>query len=310
MNTFRAVVFLGLVLAVLLVTDSAQATNFSVVLKGSGGQANIECFRVKMEDIELAGLDSEGVTANGFRQKRPGPTRFSHIVLKRGVTKLDQDPLHEWWREISSCKGETKDLIVTVFNDDGEQGGEYSFLGCLIEDYSEYEEPNADGTIVSTEEFIFSSSGFAMSYKGKGASVGKPNPGKLTFVDEEGRRATDETVTNWSGGEPALILTPLVRSSDFHTTAPGNKLVTDITLKLPFGQPSEAICQWINDAVNGKPWKKSLIITELRRNGKPGTTYTYYDCFPIRYTFPELSKDAATNHGTDGIMISVQNIGF
>ena len=306
----KGVVFLGLIVAILLATDTAQATNFGVLLRGNGVQSNIDAIRVGIEDIDLAGLDSEGVVANGFRGKLPGATRFPHIVLKRGVTKQEQDPLHVWWRDIGNCKGETRDLVVTVFDDTGEPSGEYGFLGCVIDGYSVREVPNADGTITSAEEFVFSSSGFSMSYKGKGASVGKPNPGKLTFVDEDGQRTTDKTVTGWSGGEPALILTPLVPSSDFHTTAPGSKLVTDITLKLPFGQPSEAISKWINDAVSGKPWKRSLIITELRPNGKPGKTYTYHDCFPIRYSFPKLSKDTGASFGTDGLVISVQGISF
>jgi phage tail-like protein len=313
MSTIKNAVLWGLVLAGLLAGGSASATNFAVLLSGSSGQppTEVDCLKLKMEDIDLAGLDSEGVTADGFRHKRPGPTRFSHIVLKRGVTRSIPDGLDVWWQEVLSGKNTSRDIKVAIFSDSGDQGetGHYSFLDCFAKERRVYEEVGADGKVIAVEEFTFASNGFSMQKRGSGASVGKPPLGRISMVDEDGKQTTDDTVEGWSGGEPALILTGPFRNSRFHTTAPGDKLVTAITLALPVGQPSQAICDWVNAAVQGKPWKKTLSITELRPNGKPGKTFTYNECFPTRYTFPEFVKGSPP-FGTEGLVIEVTNLSF
>jgi hypothetical protein len=107
--------------------------------------------------------------------------------------------------------------------------------------------------------------------------------------------AGKEVDTAWesvSGGELIIELTETTIGSDkFQTTSPGHKSVGEITLRGAMTDKRAALCTWINETVAGKPWKRTLTITELLSvDGavKPGKAYTYFDCFPVRYVFPRI----------------------
>ena len=67
----------------------------------------------------------------------------------------------------------------------------------------------------------------------------------------------------------------------FSTFSPGHKTVSEITLRGAMTDGRKNLCTWINDTVNGKPWKQMLTITEmLSVDGgvKDGEQY-FHDCF-------------------------------
>jgi len=103
-----------------------------------------------------------------------------------------------------------------------------------------------------------------------------------------------------SGGEMVIELTETTIGSDkFATNSPGHKTVGEITLRGAMTDGRQALCQWINDTVNGKPWKRDLTITELLSIGgevKPGKQYLYFDGFPVRYVFPRMSVTNTTGN--------------
>lgn len=309
MSGYKGWLFLaGLTVAVCW-SGTAGASNFAVLLSGSGGEQKIECDEVVVEDLVIDAHDAEAPAGAEYRHKRPGPTRFPHICLKRGVSKY-QDDLAGWWEEVSGqryFRSRTGNLIL--LDDKEEPLIVYTFQECLPVAYRVTESVSADGTVTAVEEYDLSTQGLSIQRVGKGASVGKPNPGKIYLEDDFGERKTDTSVESWSGGEPALIQTWPFRNSRFHTDLPGDKLGTDVTLNLPDGQLSEPMCEWINETVKGKPWKRSMAIEETRPNGKPGRTFIYYDCFPTRYVFPQMKKGGGTVQ-TETLTVKIGRIEF
>jgi len=76
----------------------------------------------------------------------------------------------------------------------------------------------------------------------------------------------------------------------FHVTSPGHKSVGEVTLKGAMTDGRKAMCDWINAGTVGNRPRRNLTIVEIVRGGK-GKSYTYFDGFPVRYTFPRISTD-------------------
>jgi hypothetical protein len=90
------------------------------------------------------------------------------------------------------------------------------------------------------------------------------------------------------------------------TSRPGRQHVDEITLRGAMTDKRAALCQWINDTVNGKPWKRTLTITELLNvdgDLKAGRRYIYFDCFPVGYVFPRMSATHTTGNVHEEVRI-------
>ncbi len=301
MSTIKNAVLWGLVLAGLLAGGSASATNFAILLSGSsvdGSNTTLDdCDGVVMEDLTFdsremtTGLDVE------YRHYQPGKPIYGNITFEAAQGSGASKELQAWWQE--SAKGYYKSRTgnVIILDDKREEAMRYTFLDCFLTSYSVVEEQNADGSVRVIEEYEVKPNGVQM-YKAKQGKSGKANPGKMSIIEDDGSTSTDDTVEGWSGGEPALIITSPFRNSRFHTETPGNKLVTDISLDLPDDGPSQVICDWVNAAVQGKPWKKSMSMVDLSPKGRPvGKMYHYHECFPTRYVFPVLIKGSTVEAG-------------
>jgi hypothetical protein len=86
-----------------------------------------------------------------------------------------------------------------------------------------------------------------------------------------------------------------VGDNQFHQTTPGHKYVDTLTLRGPLTSARKALCQWITETVQGKPWKRTVVITEILKDGSDGKSFTYLDCFPTRYVFPAFSASGTGN---------------
>jgi len=99
-----------------------------------------------------------------------------------------------------------------------------------------------------------------------------------------------------SGGSLNIeIADSSVGGDQVHTTTPGHKYVDTITLRGPLTAGRKALCQWITDTVKGQPWKRTLTIKEILKDGSDGKTFTYLDAFPTRYVFPAFSSSGTGN---------------
>lgn len=118
-------------------------------------------------------------------------------------------------------------------------------------------------------------------------------------VEITGAGAGNDADTAWescSGGSLNIEVADSSTGSDkFHTTTPGHKYVDTVTLRGPMTPGRKALCQWITETVQGKPWKRQVVITEINHDGSDGKVYTYEDCFPTRYVFPALSASGTGN---------------
>ena len=72
--------------------------------------------------------------------------------------------------------------------------------------------------------------------------------------------------TEWITSIGLPKITPKIAKEShgkFATTSPGHKSVGEITLRGAMTKERKALCQWVNETVDGKPWKRMLTITEL-----------------------------------------------
>jgi len=119
-----------------------------------------------------------------------------------------------------------------------------------------------------------------------------------------------EVDTAWesvSGGDMVIELTETTIGDDkFRTNSPGHKTVNEITLRGAMTDGRQNLCKWINDTVNGLPWKQMVTITEMLSvdgSVKDGKQYIYHDCFPIRYVFPRMSVTNTTGNTMEEVSV-------
>jgi hypothetical protein len=99
-----------------------------------------------------------------------------------------------------------------------------------------------------------------------------------------------------SGGSLNIeIADSSVGTDQFHTTTPGHKFVDAVNLRGPLTSGRKALCEWITATLKGQPWKRNLVVKEILKDGTDGKTFTYLDCFPIRYVFPHFSASGTGN---------------
>jgi hypothetical protein len=65
--------------------------------------------------------------------------------------------------------------------------------------------------------------------------------------------------------------------------------VGEITLRGAMTDQRAGLDAWINETVNGKPWKRNVSITALLNDGTVSETVTYIDCTISAYRPPRLA---------------------
>ncbi len=125
------------------------------------GQFN---FRVEIDGVTTAafknveGLDSETEVIEYqdgddlFLRKRPGRTKYSNIVLKRGYVSTDE--LWQWRKRVMEGKVERKSGSIVLNNDKGDEVMRYNFFEawpCKWKGFS----LDGKGTDVAVEELEF-----------------------------------------------------------------------------------------------------------------------------------------------------------
>ena len=274
---------------------------------------------VRIDDLNIdvremtTGLDVE------YRRLTPGDAHFGTADFSvRGGSK----ELHAWFLEASKGKNIRKNITVRLFKSDKKPGRGYNLFDCFPTQWSVSGGSaggGGTGGTVQTETLRVNIGRIELV-----TFVANPQGGKGGKGDDDGtggrplgRAATSdnfaqvrgfkveisgssakEVDTAWesvSGGDLVIELTETTIGSDkFKTHSPGHKTVGEITLRGAMTDGRRHLCEWINDTIQGKPWKQMLTITELlSQDGgvRPGAKYAYRDGFPVRYVFPRLSID-------------------
>lgn len=97
-------------------TDPYLGARFFVEIEGVDQGGFTECTGLQAE-VELTDYQEGG--NNGYVHKLAGRTKFTNVVLKRGVT--DSSELWDWFQDVSRGQIERKDVSVVLYNSELEE---------------------------------------------------------------------------------------------------------------------------------------------------------------------------------------------
>ena len=97
-------------------TDPYLGARFFVEIEGVDQGGFTECTGLQAE-VELTDYQEGG--NNGYVHKLAGRTKFTNVVLKRGVT--DSSDLWDWFQNVSRGQIERKDVSVVLYNSELEE---------------------------------------------------------------------------------------------------------------------------------------------------------------------------------------------
>lgn len=290
-------------------SGTAHATNFAILLDPGKND----------DDVELSNVDSitmgdlvvdERVMSTGadgdYRVYGPGDAHFGSITI-RAWRPQGQQTLLQWWSQTSKGKDIRKNITVVVKKNDGGDARKYNFLDCFPTKWKAGERvPGSRLPVLDT--LVVQPQGFAME-AGDEAEPSKPTGLAIGIAGDDGSLSIDEDFTSWGGGAPVFVDESGFRDTQFRTTSPGHKFVDSLTLRGPLTPGRKALCQWITEVVQGKPWKRTLTVKEITKDGSAGKTFLYEDCFPIRYVFPQL-KAGSSSTQSETLTVKIGRIEF
>lgn len=300
--------FLFVFTVAMCLAAGSWATNFAVLLGGNGSNTELkDCQSLDIDDITW---DYKEVKTNEFpvevaddltlakrlkyKTYQPGQPHFGNARIVAGCGKPVRD-----WIQASARGGQDvfRDITCVVYFDDGTPNRLYTLQACYPLSLSDCV-VQADGT--STETLEVSIGGVSMEDLSNGRMRKRP---ELLYQawDDTLREYVNEAYDIWGGGEEWSISQD-VGTPRFRTNSPGHKTVGEITLRSAMTDGRKALCTWINETVKGKPWKRMLTVTELLSvDGARKRSYNYYDCFPVRYTFPQLDATAGAGQTSEQV---------
>ena len=97
-------------------TDPYLGARFFVEIEGVDQGGFTECTGLQAE-VEVTDYQEGG--NNGYIHKLAGRTKFTNVVLKRGVT--DSTDLWDWFQDVSRGQIERKDVSVVLYNSEQEE---------------------------------------------------------------------------------------------------------------------------------------------------------------------------------------------
>ena len=97
-------------------TDPYLGARFFVEIEGVDQGGFTECTGLQAE-VEVTDYQEGG--NNGYVHKLAGRTKFTNVVLKRGVT--DSTDLWDWFQDVSRGQIERKDVSIVLYNSELEE---------------------------------------------------------------------------------------------------------------------------------------------------------------------------------------------
>jgi hypothetical protein len=259
--------------AALLATavSSAQESFEAVVIEPTGEAVPIEgLLEIAIDDIVIdyrpleSPRDDTRTNLNlsarrNWRLYGPGQAHWGNATFtSRGGSK----ELQAWFQEAAKGKNIRKDIQVTLKKSDESAGRGYNLFDCIPVQWSS-EELDASSR-VQTETLKVNIGRIELTTSTAPGNGGQGGGNGGILVTSEG---VSELWDSWGNGEPQLILTGSVGSDQYHTATPGHKSVGEITLRGAMTDGRKNLCQWINDSVNGNPWKQALTVKEITKDG-------------------------------------------
>lgn len=300
----------------------ANAFGFGVDIPGCpDASRNIREIAIDELNIDVremtTGLDVE------YRVLGPGMPHFGSAYLTVGAEHSKE--LKAWFDEAAKGKNIRKNIEVRLYKSDKTPGRSYSLFDCFPTQWSTAA-AGADGSgptetlRVRIGRIEFKTQAAPPTpgggpRKSPGMTQGTsadPAPVRGFKVEISGSsgKEVDNAWESVSGGDMVIELGPTPAPNGgtdrFKTNSPGHKTVAEITLRGAMTDGRAALCEWINDTVQGKPWKQMLTVTELLAavdgSVKPGKQFIYHECFPIRYVFPRMSVTNTTGNTKEEVV--------
>lgn len=99
-----------------------------------GGDA-VNFQEVILPDSEIEIIEyRDGSDVLSSVRKYPGLTKYSNLILKRGMTKSKE--LYEWFKQIKQGKLERRDIMVSILNEENEPFVVWKLRNCWPTKYS------------------------------------------------------------------------------------------------------------------------------------------------------------------------------
>jgi phage tail-like protein len=301
------------VLVLSLAAPNAYATSFAVLF----GDQNVDgCDSVDIDDVVFDSQEATTAAAwpwdldilqenrkAGYRVYHPGKPQYGNITIRAGKGTGGSKELYTWWQDSRRNADSSQTITIIAFNAKGGKTRQYNLLECYPVKWSAGDtDPTSGGVAVDT--LVCRIGGLELI----ALSEDEPKNPKVEVAirgDDSGSDPDSAWETCsfnvWTGGEPTLIQKWPFRETAHYRELPGEKAVTDLVLRGPLTSGRKNLCEWITDSVNGKPWRKTVTVKEITKDGGAGKTFIYHDCFPIRYVFPSFSEGDSANARTEWI---------
>ena len=246
-------------------------------------------------------VDLVSARRGNYRLYGPGAPHFGNARISVVPGSEDAKELQAWWMEASKGKNIRKNISVRLYTSDRTAGRGYNLIDCFPTRWDPGEYSPSSNARTETLTVKIGRIEMRTRVDGGGGSGGTGNVSVV--IEGQTGKEVDNAWESWSGGEVMLIPLLNMPGSRFHTTSPGHKSVGEITLRGAMTDGRKALCEWINETVQGKPWKRSVAVLENGADGQVRRTYTYIDCFPTRYVFPRMSVTNTTGNVKEEVHI-------
>lgn len=266
------------------------------IYAGSGGIAWTE---------ELTRLLFEEAVKEGWRVSGPGDAHFGSITIRgRAGTGTGLRPavgLYQWWLDCSQGKNIRKSISVIVHDAEGKEARRWTLLNAIATRWeSEGGSPSGRATPPRPGQaftLTLDYGGLDMRFTGGGDHSHVSNF-KIEIDGIIGGGSGTDVDSAWetlAGGGVATVDESHFRDMSFHTATPGHRFVETLQIRGPLDGGRKALCDWITATVKGQPWKRSVTVKEILKDGSDGKTFTYLECYPVRYVFPAFDNGGRGN---------------
>jgi len=108
-------------------------TNFQLIVSFGGEPIVFQEVILPESEIEVIEYRDGSDVLSSVR-KMPGRTKYSNLILKRGLIKSPK--LYEWFKQTKQGTLERKEITVSILNEEKEPFATWKFINCWPTKYS------------------------------------------------------------------------------------------------------------------------------------------------------------------------------
>ena len=116
-----------------MVGSGNPITNFQFMVSFGGDPTTFQEVILPESEIEVIEYRDGSDILSGVR-KMPGRTKYSNLILKRGLIKSPE--LYEWFKQTKQGSLERKDITISILNEEREPFATWKLMNCWPTKYS------------------------------------------------------------------------------------------------------------------------------------------------------------------------------